>query len=295
MMDVIVRSLATAREADVVGLMVPQGQLHLWAGDIEGALGWFEQGVRRMTGRSRDWQAARCLPGLVSALRRLGRTDEAREWAARAVLIETEFGSPFDLTGVMDEQARLLWDTDPGRARELHLQALAIRREAGLRTGYADSLDALAGLAARAGDHREALRLLAVSDAGRVRMGYPRPPVDLPAHEALVASLRAALGQEAFEAAWREGEARPLDDAVAVLTRGRGPRNRPGAGWASLTPTELDVARLVSEGLSNPEIAGRLYVSRSTVKAHLARIYAKAGVANRTELATLASGELARD
>jgi DNA-binding NarL/FixJ family response regulator len=58
-----------------------------------------------------------------------------------------------------------------------------------------------------------------------------------------------------------------------------------------LTPTELDVAGLVSEGLSNPEVASRLYVSRSTVKAHLAHIYAKLGVANRTELATLASRE----
>lgn len=295
MMDAIVRSLASAREADVVGLMVPQGQLRLWAGDIEGALGWFEQGVRRMTGDTRDWQAARCLPGLVSALRRLGRTGEAREWAARAVVIETEFDAPYELTWIMDEQARLLADTDPGRARELHLQALTIRRDNGLRTCYADSLDALAALAAQAGEQRAAVRLLATSDAGRAHLGYPRPPVDLPGHEALAGSLRASLGQEAFEAAWRDGAGRPLDDAVAVLTRGRGPRNRPGAGWASLTPTELDVARLVSEGLSNPEIAGRLYVSRSTVKAHLARIYAKAGVANRTELATLASGELARD
>jgi predicted ATPase/DNA-binding CsgD family transcriptional regulator len=295
MIDPIVRSLASAPEADVVGFMVPQGLLHLWAGDAEGAVGWFERGVQRMTDTARDWTAARCLPGLVGALRRLGRTDEAREWAARAVDIETQFQAPYELTGVMDEQARLLWDADPAQARDVHLEALTIRRAIGLRSGYADSLDSIAGLEARAGDHQEAVRLLATSDAGRAEMGYPRPPVDLPEYEALVASLRASLGQEAFEELWREGGARPMDDAVALLTRGRGPRNRPQSGWESLTPTELDVSRLVSEGLSNPEIAGRLYVSRSTVKAHLARIYAKVGVANRTELATLASRELAED
>jgi DNA-binding CsgD family transcriptional regulator len=163
----------------------------------------------------------------------------------------------------------------------------------GLRTLYADSLDAIAGLEAGAGRHREAVRLLAASSAGRVEMGYPRPPVDLPEHEVLVDSLRASLGQQDFEELWGEGMAWPLDEAVAVLTHGRGPRDRPAVGWASLTPTELDVARLVSEGLSNPEVADRLYVSRSTVKAHLAHIYAKLGVANRTELATLASRELA--
>ena len=293
MIDPIVRSLASAPAADVVGFMVPQGLLHLWDGDAEGALGWFERGVQRMTDETRDWTAARCLPGLVGALRRLGRTDEACEWAARAIEIETAFGAPYELAGVLDEQARLLWDGDPERARGLHLEALTVRRGWGLRSGYADSLDAVAGLEARAGNAAEAVRLLATSDAGRAEMGYPRPPVDRPEHEALVAALREELGPEDFERLWGEGGARALDDAAAQLTRGRGPRNRPQSGWESLTPTELEVAGLVSEGLSNPEIASRLYVSRSTVKAHLARIYVKVAVANRTELATLASRELA--
>ena len=48
----------------------------------------------------------------------------------------------------------------------------------------------------------------------------------------------------------------------------------------------MDVVRLVRDGLTNPEIAARLYVSRSTVKAHLAHIFTKVGVTNRTELAT---------
>jgi tetratricopeptide (TPR) repeat protein len=94
MIDPIVRSLASAPAADVVGFMVPQGLLHLWEGDAEGALRWFERGVQRMTGETRDWTAARCLPGLMAALRRLGRTEEAREWAAGAVDIETAFGAP---------------------------------------------------------------------------------------------------------------------------------------------------------------------------------------------------------
>lgn len=45
----------------------------------------------------------------------------------------------------------------------------------------------------------------------------------------------------------------------------------------------------MSDGLSNPDIAAQLYVSRSTVKAHLSHVYAKLGVANRTQLAGLAS------
>ncbi|GAB3872852.1 hypothetical protein GCM10029964_011990 [Kibdelosporangium lantanae] len=43
------------------------------------------------------------------------------------------------------------------------------------------------------------------------------------------------------------------------------------------------------EGLNNPEIGARLFMSRGTVKTHLSHVYAKLGVANRTELATLAA------
>jgi DNA-binding CsgD family transcriptional regulator len=48
---------------------------------------------------------------------------------------------------------------------------------------------------------------------------------------------------------------------------------------------ERDVAALVAKGMSNPDIAAQLFISRNTVKAHLAHAYAKLGVANRSELA----------
>jgi DNA-binding NarL/FixJ family response regulator len=49
------------------------------------------------------------------------------------------------------------------------------------------------------------------------------------------------------------------------------------------------VVDLASQGLNNPDIARELFISRNTVKVHLSRAYAKLGVANRTELATLAA------
>lgn len=68
---------------------------------------------------------------------------------------------------------------------------------------------------------------------------------------------------------------------------GRQPR-RPPFGWASLTAAELKVIRLVAEGLGNPGIAERLYLSRHTVESHLKHVFAKLGVESRTELAGLA-------
>jgi DNA-binding CsgD family transcriptional regulator len=67
--------------------------------------------------------------------------------------------------------------------------------------------------------------------------------------------------------------------------RGRGERKRPASGWASLTPAEGDVVRLVSEGLGNKDIATRLFVSPRTVQTHLTHVYTKLGLTSRVQLA----------
>ena len=56
----------------------------------------------------------------------------------------------------------------------------------------------------------------------------------------------------------------------------------------SLTQREHDILELLAEGQSNREIAGRLYLSEKTVKAHLAAIFRKLGVTNRTQAAMMA-------
>src|SRR6266511_1011704 len=62
-------------------------------------------------------------------------------------------------------------------------------------------------------------------------------------------------------------------------------RRRPSAGWDSLTEAELDVVRLVAEGLTNQEAAERLYVSPRTVQSHLAHVFTKLGLSHRSEVA----------
>jgi DNA-binding CsgD family transcriptional regulator len=80
------------------------------------------------------------------------------------------------------------------------------------------------------------------------------------------------------------GAALTTAEAIAYAQRGRGRRKRPSTGWASLTPTERDVVRLVSEGLANNEIAARLFVSPRTVQSHLTHVYTKLGLASRVQL-----------
>jgi DNA-binding CsgD family transcriptional regulator/tetratricopeptide (TPR) repeat protein len=116
----------------------------------------------------------------------------------------------------------------------------------------------------------------------------------------------------ALGAAGRVGEARPLfDDALSRYERlgaawdmaraaaklrslgirpgRRGSRRRPRSGWESLTATERKVVRLVAEGLSNPEIAERMFISRGTVHTHVSHVLAKLGLRSRVGLAAEAS------
>jgi DNA-binding CsgD family transcriptional regulator len=82
------------------------------------------------------------------------------------------------------------------------------------------------------------------------------------------------------------GRARPPHPSETGLRHARrAARERPRFGWDSLTPAELSVAALVAEGLSNPQIGQRYRISRRTVQAHLAHIFAKLDISSRAQLA----------
>ena len=105
-------------------------------------------------------------------------------------------------------------------------------------------------------------RLFGAAHGSRQSMGAVRFKVYDAGYDASVAAVRNALGDKDFDSAWAEGAALSLEEAIAYAQRGRGERKRPTTGWDSLTPTERDVVRLVSEGLANNDIATQLFVSR---------------------------------
>jgi DNA-binding CsgD family transcriptional regulator len=151
----------------------------------------------------------------------------------------------------------------------------------------------LAHCVADAGSHTEAARLLGAADALRDRFGLQWFPRFLTTGRAEAErETRAAIGDEHFAAAYAEGSSLDAEQAVAYALRAHGRRNRPPTGWASLTPTELQVAQHVAAGQSNPQIAAALFMSRATVKTHLAHIFPKLGVTSRAELAAQATRHL---
>jgi DNA-binding CsgD family transcriptional regulator len=187
----------------------------------------------------------------------------------------------------MGKLARSQGDQD--RSESLHHEALGLFQEARNKLDAVEALESLAGLAALAESCREAARLFGAAEALRESIGYMRFLVERERYEADVALVREGLADKEFARAWEEGRAMSLDEAVAYASRGRGERKRPSTGWASLTPSELQVVRLVAKGLSNPQIGERLFVSKRTVQTHLKHVFPKLGVTSRAELASEAT------
>jgi DNA-binding CsgD family transcriptional regulator len=91
-------------------------------------------------------------------------------------------------------------------------------------------------------------------------------------------------------AAWDARRVRARLRARGVRRRVVGTSGRPDTGWAAMTDSELAVARLVAQGLTNREVAEQLFVSPHTVNSHLRQIFAKLQVNSRVALTRLASG-----
>jgi DNA-binding CsgD family transcriptional regulator len=94
-------------------------------------------------------------------------------------------------------------------------------------------------------------------------------------------------------ARWDAGRVRQRLRSLGVRRR-LVPAQRPNAGWAAMTDSELAVARLVAQGLTNREVAERLFVSPHTVSGHLRHVFMKLQVNSRVDLARMAAGHQER-
>jgi DNA-binding CsgD family transcriptional regulator len=246
-----------------------------------------EERARRGTSLWMWWLTPRPA-GLAEAYLALGNVAGARECVEPSLMAASSAGRPMDMAHLRLARGRLhrAEGTTAKAEADAHA-ALATFASADSIADALAALDVVAGCAADQESSREAARLLGATRAIRERIGCVLPVFDKHEHDATLALLRAQLDAAGLDVALREGAELSLKEAIAYAGRGRGQRKRPSVGWESLTPTELDVVRLVATGASNRELADRLFISLNTVKIHLSHVFAKLGVSSRSELAAL--------
>jgi predicted ATPase/DNA-binding CsgD family transcriptional regulator len=133
-------------------------------------------------------------------------------------------------------------------------------------------------------DPAAALRLTAAARSLRIRDGGEFPAFFQARMQRVRETCEAVLGADA-ERIWTEGTRLGMDDAIAVAFGATRPR---AAAPAGLSHRELEVVRLVADGLANKAIAAELHLSVRTVESHVRHLLAKAGLNNRTQLAAWA-------
>ena len=273
-----------AAETDVGGSMQGIGHsalvtAEMAAGDPEAALAASKTAWQQMSPQVILAAGQRVRSAEAAAA--LGDSETARAWADEAMAVTAGWHMAYGL--VVRARTSLAQGRSGDAERDVQ-RALACIAESGAYLQLPDALECLAAAVGDRGAHGEAARLLGAAAAIRRSGGMVRFATREADHSALLARLREALLPNEFESAWAEGEAMGIDDAINYGTRGRGNRLRPDTGWPALTPAELDVVRLVCEGLGNKEIAARLFISPRTVQAHLSHVFTKLGLSSRVQL-----------
>ncbi|MBZ0315556.1 MAG: LuxR C-terminal-related transcriptional regulator [Anaerolineae bacterium] len=178
-------------------------------------------------------------------------------------------------------------------AIRLILRSLALCQDLGVPTDVAQELLALAGSLGALGEPEKAARLFGAAHTFLERSGALIDPSDQPEHDRNIAFVRTQLGEAAYEAAWAEGQAMTLDQAVAyaqtVPNSDELPVSRPRLDQetqrpSGLTRRELEVALLITEGKSNREIADAFVIAERTVEGHVSNILSKLGFRSRAQV-----------
>jgi predicted ATPase/DNA-binding CsgD family transcriptional regulator len=260
------------------------------SGDLETARAAAEGIVRIGRGGGSRWDEAigEWLLGVLAHGQQRRADARAHLEASRALSTDPRF--PFPLGRSLLGLAELAKEgEDLEDAWELVHEGLELLDDYGDRVGVAAALETIADLAAALGEPERSLRLLAASQRFHTESGIARFPLEADRFDRARNTAQAALDPTAATACWDAGGELSLADAVAYARRGRGERQRPQIGWASLTPVERDVVRLVAQGHTNAAIGQRLFISVNTVKKHLTHVYTKLDVDGRADLAAEAA------
>jgi non-specific serine/threonine protein kinase len=176
------------------------------------------------------------------------------------------------------------------RAEAVSRAALELVSTTGDPYRVAGAVEGSGLLAAARGDAARAARLLAAADAQFHRFGTPRRPAHQELFDRMVAEARHALGAERFTAVWDGGRALTLEAAAAEARVTRtATTESPAEDSHGLTAREVEVLRLLAAGLTDREIAARLFISRRTAATHVASILRKLEVPSRSAAAAYAA------
>jgi non-specific serine/threonine protein kinase len=239
------------------------------------------------------WSIARaeiCLGELARAQGDLARAAALYE---ESLVYLRQLGRPKQAGHVLYNLGQIAVERGDGqRAAALFAEALELASQRGERRGLVLCLAGVAAVAALQGQADRAARYFGAMEALMEAAGVALEPLDRASYQRHRAAVRTKLGDSAFSIAHALGQS-PLPEqaaaeALAFAREAATAAPSPGPTPFGLSPRELEVLRLLTEGRTDREIAASLSVSERTVHRHVTAVLSKLRVETRTAAATLA-------
>ena len=287
-----------ADQAGIGRALVALGMVAFGEGDLDGCRGPLEQGLV-LCREARDADGVgRALFQLGMVAAQQGKVEEAEELAEEGLALSRMTS---DLTGVSRALHHLAvvayLRRDNARLRSLSEEGLIVSRNLRSPIGIALGLERFAVVAETENRHERALKLAGAAAGIRAATRAAISPVWVAAIAQALEPARQALGPGAAATAWTEGTRLTVEQATAyALDFGAGEEHQPrvagkGTDPLALTRREQVIAALVAEGLTNRQIAEKLFIAKRTAETHIQHIFNKLGFGTRAQIAAWAVRE----
>ncbi len=251
-------------------------------GDYDAASLLFEESLSiwRATGvREHEWGA---LGNLGLTARSRGHYSAARVFLEESLEMARAAGNKHGIVINLSNLGVVLHMLhEEGPAASAFTESIILSRELGSHWCLAMCLIRLAAVIGGRSPATQAARLFGVADAYLASSGARIWAQDRVEYNSSLTRVRTRLGEAGFSAAWAEGHAFSQDQSIAFSLECCAPALPSTAYPAGLTEREVEVLRLVAQGLTNAQVGSRLTLSLFTVQAHLRSIYSKLDVGSR--------------
>jgi DNA-binding CsgD family transcriptional regulator len=282
------------------GLGIASGYL----GDYERAEEHYDEALIVFRRLSQTRPAARARVAAVLAdlgwvANHRGDLDLAEHRLEEALATQSDLGFTWLVGLIENNRGHIAWERgDLARAATHFRDALVAGAAHDDQRIVAFALEGMAGLAATVGEAERAGRLSGAAARLREAVGAPLTEGRRSGLELTEALVRSAHTEDMYRAAWIDGRALPVEQAVgealaladSIGDAGARPKQAPRAP-AGLSAREYEVLRLIAAGRSNAEIAAALFISPRTATTHATNILNKLGLSSRAEVIAFAHRE----
>jgi non-specific serine/threonine protein kinase len=281
--------LGTARALTAIGEAVDR------QGDLDRSVRCHEEALALYREEGEQRGIAETLSHLAVVAWLAGDVDRFSDLAEEALALHRAIGDRTGLISALDAvslAARLRGDL--ARQAALAGEMMTLCQEIDDPFVLGSALWTAAAIAGERGEHVASARIFGAAEVLREATGFVLDPAFVGEHERAVENLRKTLGAAVFAAAWQGGRVLgvplALAEATAMLDRLAATSGAQVAGGSEheLTQRELDVLRLIVQGLTDREIADTLFIARRTASKHVESILSKLEVSSRGAAAAAA-------